>query len=65
MAPTTTCELQELLKDPHGLLTAEQWNNFDDYMLPSNDDKSAKDVDISAAVESVIDEINKRDTYWW
>jgi hypothetical protein len=61
---TQDYDLAELLKDPEGPLTANQWNNFDRYMRMTNDDKSAADVDIGPAIERRVKEIKEKGTFW-
>jgi len=56
--------LTELLKNPDASLTKDQYDNWDKYMRPCNDDKDAREVDISEAVNSRIAEIKKNGTYW-
>jgi hypothetical protein len=56
--------LAELLKNPQKRLTKYQWNNFGKlYMRMENDDKSADEVDIGAAIKKRIEEIRKKGTY--
>jgi len=58
-------DLKELLENPHRPLTGEQYGNFDKYMAMTNDDKSARDVDIGPAIDELVREINEKKNYWW
>jgi hypothetical protein len=57
--------LTELLRNPDLPLTKEQYENLDKYLRPTNDDKSAKDVDIGDAVDELIAEMDENGSYWW
>lgn len=57
-------DLEGLLKNPDKPLTKEQYENFHLYMRFTNDDKSAKDVDISQAIDERCKEIDAKNTYW-
>jgi oligoendopeptidase F len=63
-AAATKYDLAELLKNPRKPLTREQFENFDKYLRFTNDDKSAKDVDISDAADDIIERINKNGVCW-
>jgi len=58
-------DMAELLKNPARPLTKEQYENLDKYLRPTNDDKSAKDVDIGGAVDELIAEMDANGSYWW
>ena len=58
-------DLKELLMSPNRPLTKEQYGDFDKYMAMTSYDKSAKDVDISLAIDELVMEINERKSYWW
>lgn len=58
-------DLAELLKTPDRPLTKEQYENLSKYLRPTNDDKSARDVNIGEAVDELIAEMDKNGTYWW
>jgi hypothetical protein len=58
-------DLAEALKNHDKPLTAEQFENFDRYMALTNDDKSADEVDIGRAAREIIEEMNKKESYWW
>jgi len=58
-------DLREILKNPNKPLTKEQYENWDKYLRPTNDDKSAKDVDIGTAVDEIIAEMDKNKSYCW
>jgi hypothetical protein len=58
-------DLAELLKTPDRPLTKEQYENLDKYLRPTNDDKSARDVNIGEAVDELIAEMDNNGTYWW
>jgi hypothetical protein len=58
-------DLDELLKNPNKPLTKSQYENFHKYMRPVNNDKSAKDVDLSKGAEKIIRRIKRNGTYWW
>jgi len=58
-------DMAELLKNPASPLTKEQYENLDKYLRPTNDDKSAKDVDIGGAVDELIAEMDANGSYWW
>ena len=57
--------LAELLRNPDRPLTKEQYENLDKYLRPTNDDKSAKDVDIGVAVDELIADMDENGSYWW
>ncbi|MDR0304355.1 MAG: hypothetical protein LBH98_06265 [Chitinispirillales bacterium] len=56
-------DLGELLKNPDKRLTKEQYENWNKYISQGNDDKSANEVDISAAINKRCEEIRERGTY--
>jgi len=58
-------DLTELLKNPERPLTKTQYENLDKYLRPTNDDKSAKEIDIGSAVDELIAEMDKNGSYWW
>lgn len=58
-------DLAELLKNPDNPLTKAQYEKLDKYLRPTNDDKSAKDVDIGGAVDELIAEMDANGSYWW
>lgn len=62
---TQKYDLKELLEHPDTPLTEEQFANWPKYMAMTNDDKSAADVDITAAVEARIREIEEKGTCWF
>ena len=55
----------EKLLETDAPLTKEQFENFDKYTNFTNDDKTAGDVDIEAAVKQRCKEIDEKKTYWW
>ncbi|MCL1945821.1 MAG: hypothetical protein FWF51_01530 [Chitinivibrionia bacterium] len=57
-------DLGVLLKNPDKPLTKKQYENFHLYMKFTNDDKSAKDVDIGPAINERCKEIDAKKTYW-
>jgi hypothetical protein len=58
-------DVAELLRNPDSPLTKEQYENLDKYLRPTNDDKSAKNVDIGGAVDELIAEMDENGSYWW
>jgi hypothetical protein len=57
-------DLAELLENPDEPLTREQFENFDEYLRFTNNDKSAKDVDIGDAVDEIIKKIDEKGVCW-
>jgi len=58
-------DLAELFENPDRPLTEAQYENLDRYLRPTNDDKSAKSVDIGSAVDELIAEMDANGSYWW
>lgn len=61
---STKYDLAELFKDPDRRLTKDEYEHLDEYLRPTNDDISAKDVDIDEAVGELVTEMNEKGSYW-
>jgi hypothetical protein len=61
----TKYDLDKLMADPYKPLTREQYENFDKYMAMTNDDKPASEVDLTDAVEELIEEMDVKGVCWW